>query len=362
MSSSFWAGRRVLVTGHTGFKGAWLCLLLRELGAEVAGYALEAEPASLFARARLHELVDQGVGDVRDERRLRAAFDQAAPEIVVHMAAQSLVRASYADPVGTFDVNLMGTVRVLDACRDRDGLRAAVVVTSDKCYANTGGRGAFTEADRFGGNDPYSASKGCAELATAAYRQSFFDGAVAAPALASARAGNVIGGGDHGQDRLVPDILRAVGEGRRPRIRNPQAVRPFQHVLDPLRGYLLLAESLCTNPGTHASGYNFGPASDEACDVAWVTDKLCSEWGWHGGWDSDPMPHVHEDSYLALDSHLANRALGWAPIWNMDDSLASIVDWTKSVRRGADPRRVTLEQIRAYLSDLHHEPKQVARA
>jgi CDP-glucose 4,6-dehydratase len=290
----FWQGKKVLLTGHTGFKGGWLALWLQTLGAKVTGYALPppTDP-SFFDKARILHGMTSNVGDVRDLAALTSAVRQAAPEIIIHMAAQSLVRPSYADPVATYSTNVMGTVNVLEAARAQSAVRAIVIVTSDKCYENTGAQRAFRESDRLGGHDPYSNSKACAELVAAAYRDSFFSGDEAAAAIATARAGNVIGGGDWSADRLIPDAIRAFGAKLPVQLRYPHATRPWQHVLDPLAGYLLLAEKLCATPADCAEAWNFGPAPDQVMTVANVVDAVAKKWGGGARWEQAPGTHPH---------------------------------------------------------------------
>lgn len=350
---AFWAGRRVFLTGHTGFKGSWLALWLHALGSRVSGYALapETEP-SLYAQARVHELVASTEADIRDGAALRRALAAAQPEVVLHLAAQAQVRQSYRAPVGTFETNVMGTVHLLEAVREVGGVKAVVVVTSDKCYDNPGHAAAFTEDDRLGGHDPYSSSKACAELVAAAYRASYFAGVADAPALATARAGNVIGGGDWATERLVPDLVRAFAAGSAARLRHPQAVRPWQHVLEPLRGYLVLAERLCRGDPPPAPAYNFGPALEDCRPVAWVADALAARWGGGAGWQLEPGPQPHEAWQLRLDTGRAGRELGWAPVMTLPQALASTVDWFRSWGGGADARALTLAQIAAYRARL----------
>ncbi|MDE8652349.1 CDP-glucose 4,6-dehydratase [Novosphingobium album (ex Liu et al. 2023)] len=343
-----WAGRRVLVTGHTGFKGSWLALWLDAMGADVTGFALPAPTQpSLFETARIAERLRHIEGDVRDPAALAAAFAAARPEVVFHLAAQPLVRLSYDDPAGTYATNVMGTVNVLEAARAAPGVRAIVAVTSDKCYENREWIWPYRETDPMGGHDPYSSSKGCAELVVAAWRRSFFAGE-GAPALASARAGNVIGGGDWAADRLVPDLVRAFAAGAAPLIRNPQAVRPWQHVLEALGGYILLAEHLLTGDRTFAEGWNFGPSDEDARPVAWIVERMRAAWGDAGAMVPDRGPRPHEAGLLRLDSAKARAALGWQPRLRLETALDWIVDWHKQVDAGADARAVTLAQIAAY--------------
>ncbi|QEC46880.1 CDP-glucose 4,6-dehydratase [Baekduia soli] len=344
-----WAGRRVLVTGHTGFKGAWLCLWLTAMGAEVSGLSrgIPTDPA-LFSLARVGELVAHHEGDVRDPAAVARAVAAARPEVVLHLAAQPLVRRSFGDPAGTYATNVMGTVHVLDAVRRAPAdVRAVVVATSDKCYANREWEWGYREDEPMGGADPYSSSKGAAELVVAAYRASFFSGP-GAPAVATARAGNVIGGGDWGADRLLPDLFRAALDEAPLRLRNPDAVRPWQHVLSPLAGYLRLAEALADGTPGAAGGWNFGPAEDDARPVRWIAERLAALWDAPLRWEADPGPHPHEAHWLKLDSSRARARLGWAPRWDLGEALARTADWYRAHRDGADHRETTLGQIRAY--------------
>jgi CDP-glucose 4,6-dehydratase len=341
----FWNGRRVFLTGHTGFKGGWTSLLLHWLGAKVHGFALEPEhDEGIFAVAGVAQDLSHEVGDVRDFLALSDSIASARPEIVLHMAAQPLVRFSYARPVETYATNVMGTVHVLEAVRQVDSVRAVVVVSSDKCYENTGQGAGYVETDRLGGADPYSNSKACTELVTESFRRSFLSKA-AAPAVASARAGNVIGGGDWAGDRLVPDAIRAFGSGKPLRLRNPHAIRPWQHVLDPLLGYLRLAELLVARGQEFAEGWNFGPSAASEVTVGTVADDLSRLWGDGAGWRQDGGEHPHEASYLRLDCTKANARLGWRPALALDDALALSVDWYKQLGRGADMRKLSLSQI-----------------
>jgi CDP-glucose 4,6-dehydratase len=352
MNPAFWKDRRVLVTGHTGFKGAWLSLWLRELGSRVSGYALPppTDP-SLFALAEAHTGMDDVRGDVRDPASLESAVRVAAPEIVFHLAAQSLVRESYRSPVETYATNIMGTVHLLDAIRRTPGVRAVVVVTSDKCYENRESDRAYREDDAFGGHDPYSSSKACAELVTAAYRRSFFNGIrEMSPAIASARAGNVIGGGDWATDRLVPDLLRAFAEGRPAAIRNPEATRPWQHVLEPLRGYLALAERLAKGDASAARGWNFGPLPPGARSVGAVADIAARAWGEGAKWESDTAVHPHEARSLELDIADAGRILGWHPLLSVEMAIEWTVRWHKGLQAGHRARALTFRDIAEYMA------------
>ena len=342
----FWQGRKVLVTGHTGFKGSWLVLWLEALGAEVAGMSkgIPTTP-SLFEAARVSEGVPWIEGDVRDLEAVEQALDETGAEIVIHMAAQSLVRRSFARPVETYATNVMGTVHVLDAARRSPAARVVINVTSDKCYENREWLWGYREDEPMGGHDPYSNSKGCAELVTAAFRSSYSDSD--GPAIASARAGNAIGGGDWSEDRLVPDLMRAALEGRPAVIRNPDAIRPWQHVLNPLAGYLLLAQALWGSR-EYAEGWNFGPDDGDVRPVRWIIERLGDAWGEPIAWDQESGATPHEAYLLKLDSSKARARLGWAPTWGLADALASIASWGQTHRAGRDLRRHTLDQISAF--------------
>lgn len=350
----FFRGKRVFLTGHTGFKGAWLSLWLHTLGARVTGYAL-APPTtpSLFELARVHELVEHRTGDVRDAQKLAAAITEASPEIVIHMAAQPLVRESYLNPVETYGTNVMGTVHLLEGVRQAKGVRAVVNVTTDKCYENREWPWGYRENEPMGGYDPYSSSKGCSELVTAAYRNSFFNEArypEHGVALASARAGNVIGGGDWAADRLIPDCVAALLKNEPVRIRNPHSIRPWQHVLEPLSGYLTLAQGLYEEGARYAGAWNFGPGDDDAREVKWIVERMCSRWQGDASYVVDEGEHPHEAHYLKLDCSKAKGELAWRPRWSLETAIDMIVDWTRSYQRGDDPRTVSLTQIEAYAS------------
>lgn len=344
----FWQGRRVFLTGHTGFKGAWLSLWLQEMGAEVTGYALEPGRPSLFAEADVGRGMASVLGDIRELQPLVDAMRRARPEIVIHMAAQALVRQSYQAPVDTFATNVMGTLHLLEAVRSTGEVRAVVNVTTDKCYENREWVWGYREDEPLGGHDPYSSSKACAELVTASYRRSFLDAGKTGTAVATARAGNVIGGGDWAQDRLIPDILRGFEEGRVVAIRNPHAVRPWQHVLEPLRGYLTLAEALATRGASFAEAWNFGPHDQDARPVRWIVERLAARWGGAARWEQDPGPHPHEAAYLKLDISKARARLDWHPALRLEQALDLVVDWATLRRSGSDVRGITLDQIRAY--------------
>ena len=345
---AFWAGKRVFLTGHTGFKGSWLSLWLQTLGAEVHGFALAPETApDLFTTARVGDGMASTIGDIRDLNELTACLTGFDPDILIHMAAQPLVRLSYRDPVGTYATNVMGTVHVLEAARRCERLRAIVSVTTDKCYENKEWSWGYRENEPMGGHDPYSNSKGCAELVSAAYRRSFFDSGDG-PAVATARAGNVIGGGDWAEDRLIPDILRAFGEGRPVPIRNPLATRPWQHVLEPLSGYLVLAQALAKEGQAFAEGWNFGPRDEDAQPVQVSVEEMAGRWGDGARWERDEGFHPHEARYLKLDISKARERLKWRPRWSLDEALARIVDWHKVWMAGADMRAACLAEIGAY--------------
>ena len=332
----FWAGKRVFMTGHTGFKGSWLSLWLQKMDAELTGFALAPPTApSLFEVARVADGMTSIIGDIRDREALEAALVAADPEIVIHMAAQPLVRASYDDPVGTYATNVMGTVHLLEAVRRAPGVRAACVVTTDKCYENREWAWGYREDEAMGGYDPYSNSKGCAELVTSAYRRSFFNGD-GKTAIASGRAGNVIGGGDWATDRLIPDILRAVEQGEAVLIRNPLAIRPWQHVLEPLSGYLTLCQALWHDPKAAADAWNFGPRDEDAKPVQWIVERMCESWGDGADWTRDESVQPHEAHYLKLDISKARAGLRWSPRWSLGEALESIVAWHRAWRSGAD--------------------------
>jgi CDP-glucose 4,6-dehydratase len=352
-SDSFWCNKSVLLTGHTGFKGAWLAIWLHALGARVTGYALEppTDP-SLFQLARVGQLITSSViADIRDGQLLQEVVNAVKPEVVIHMAAQSLVRTSYSEPVATYATNVMGTVNLLEAVRHSPEVRAVINVTTDKCYENRELGSPFKEDEPMGGDDPYSSSKACSELLTKAWRRSFFncsDGNRHQVAVATARAGNVIGGGDWAQDRLLPDFFRSVLAGNTIKIRNPQSIRPWQHVLEPLSGYLVLAERLYEQGAEVGESWNFGPAESGAQSVASVAECLCTRWGQGSRYELDRSDQPPEAGFLRLDSSKARSRLGWQPRWNLEKAIDATVDWVLQWQAGADPYLLTQSQIEQY--------------
>jgi CDP-glucose 4,6-dehydratase len=349
---AFWQRRRVFVTGHTGFKGSWLSLWLESLGADVTGYALEppTEP-NLFGQAQVAKRVRNIVGDVRDFPRLKAAIAECRPSVVIHMAAQSVVRRGYTDPVETYSSNVMGTVHVLESVRQLAHPCAIVNVTSDKCYVNREWVWGYREDEPMGGRDPYSNSKGCAELVASAYRDSYFSPDSIdrhGVALASVRAGNAVGGGDWTQDQLIPDLMRAFIAGEACVIRSPNAIRPWQFVLEPLRGYLKLAERLLDRPKEFAAGWNFGPVDADARPVAWIADRVARAWGGNASWVEDGTTHPHEAHFLKLDISKSRAYLNWTPVICLSQALEWIVEWYRSFQDGADLEAITSSQIERY--------------
>lgn len=352
MTPAFWHGKRVFMTGHTGFKGSWLSLWLESMGAAVRGYAL-APPTtpSLYAAARVGQGIQSVTGDICDLPTLQKAMHETRPEIVIHMAAQSLVRQSCAQPVDTYATNVMGTAHLLEAVRQTPGVKAVINVTTDKCYENRQSAWSYRENEPMGGHDPYSNSKGCAELVSTAYRSTFFNASTYAQhgvALATARAGNVIGGGDWAKDRLIPDILTAFESGRSAILNNPYATLPWQHVLEPLRGYLTLAEHLYTQGPAFAEAWNFGPSDGDARSVEWIARQLAARWGKGALWQAGPAKYPRETSYLKLDISKARSRLKWHPALGLESALDLVVAWTQQRQAGADLRATTLKQIQDY--------------
>ena len=347
LNADFWRGRQVLITGHTGFKGSWLSLWLERLGANVTGISLEppTDP-SLFEVARVEAGLQDIRLDIRDSSALVMAFKQARPSVVFHLAAQPLVRASYESPLETFSTNVMGTANVLEAMRGCSTVTAAVIVTSDKCYENREMNHAYAEHEPLGGHDPYSSSKACAELVASAYRRSFFS--ADSGKVATVRAGNVIGGGDWASNRLLPDLMRAFAAGTSAPIRNPAAVRPWQHVLEPLSGYLRLAEKLDEHGTPFAEAWNFGPTPSDTQSVADVVSIAAKEWGDEARWCTDGATHPHEAKLLRLDAGKARARLGWQPYWTVETAVRETVRWYKAFAGGEDMRELTLAQIETY--------------
>lgn len=347
-----WQGRRVFITGHTGFKGGWLALWLAGHGAKIRGYALDpSTQPDLFTLASIADVLDDDRGDVRDYPKLEASLLDFEPEVVFHLAAQPLLRKSYADPLGTYGTNVMGTANLLEAVRKSPGVRAVVCVTTDKCYLNREWTWPYRETDPLGGHDPYSSSKACAEIVAAAYRDSYFPvGALAPdrPGIATARAGNVIGGGDWSEDRLIPDLIRGFHASSPVLIRRPKAIRPWQHVLDPLQGYITLAEQLLLNRPEAAAAFNFGPSEADAWPVERIANKLAALWGAGARWVQDDAPSVHEAQYLKLDSSKARAELGWRPRLDLETALEWTLDWYRQWQASGDLAAASREQIARY--------------
>ena len=344
----FWKNKKVFITGHTGFKGSWICLWFNLLGAKVTGYALKppTQP-SLFKLCKINMLINKSIiADIRDLKRLKQAIKTTQPEIVIHMAAQPLVRESYKYPLETYSTNVIGTANLLEAVRSCKSVKAVVNITTDKVYENEELKKPFKECEALGGCDPYSSSKACSEIVTAAYRRSFFG---SGPAIATARAGNVIGGGDWAEHRLVPDFVKAILKGKKIRVRNPKATRPWQHVLEPLSGYLMLAEKLYKSGAKYAEAWNFGPKYTDAKPVEWIVKKLCTKWGEGAAYLLDKGKHPHEAKYLQLDWSKAKNGLGWKPKWDLAYALEKIIEWTKVYRARQDIQQVCLLQIQEYM-------------
>lgn len=351
---SFWVGKKVFLTGHTGFKGSWLSLWLHLLGAEVTGYALEAPTThSLFELGKIETFMKKSIyGDVSDLELLTQSMVQAEPDIVIHMAAQPLVRASYVKPVDTFQTNVMGTVHVLEATRSCSSVRAILNVTTDKCYENQEWSWGYREIDHLGGYDPYSSSKACSELITSAYRRSFLEGSNIR--VATARAGNVIGGGDWAEDRLIPDLIRSLTNEKKIHIRHPGAMRPWQHVLEPLSGYLVLCQSLYHNEEDYSGAWNFGPLDSDVRSVEWIVQKMLNKWsGHHPGYEIDSQKHVHEATMLKLDCSKAHTQLGWYPQWRLEKALDLTIQWVHDFKAGRDVKEICIQQINEYMNEEH---------
>ena len=359
MNKSFWGNKKILVTGHTGFKGSWLSLWLQKLGADVVGISLEPPTnPSLFDQACVGDRMVSLNHDIRDGEKVKEIFQKHQPEIIFHLAAQPLVRYSYKNPVETYETNVMGTMHILEAIRFTESVRSAVMITTDKCYHNKEWVWGYRETDSLGGHDPYSSSKGAAELLIASYRDSFFSSEKYnehMTAVASVRAGNVIGGGDWAEDRLVPDIIRAFQENKKVIIRNPESTRPWQHVLEPLSGYIHLAEKLYEEGYAYAEPWNFGPHDNDAKSVKWIVKEMADIWKNGAGWGVNSQSDVHEANYLKLDCSKAHIKLGWSPKWSLNHSLKKIIDWHKVASKTDNCREICLGQIEQYMKDMSNE-------
>ncbi len=361
MNPNFWKNKKVMITGHSGFKGSWLSLWLKILEAKVTGYSLPppTEP-SLYDLANVSEDLTSVKGDVRDLDHLKATIKECVPEILIHMAAQSLVVDSHEDPVNTYTTNVVGTINALEAARFSDSIKVVIIITSDKCYQNQEWVWGYREHDPLGGMDPYSNSKACAELITSAYRSSYFkepEQPYKNVSVASVRAGNVIGGGDWANNRLIPDVMKAFMKNEPVVIRNPGSIRPWQHVLEPLCGYLTLAERLWESGMEYAEGWNFGPRETDAQKVSWVVEQLAHLWGAGTKWTELPQPYPHEAHYLKLDCSKSRQRLGWAPQLDLNESLEWVVKWYQSFNNSQDIREITISQILKYQSLLLVRPK-----
>lgn len=355
MNDSFWNKKKVFITGHTGFKGSWTTLWLKKLGAEIKGYSLKPNTnPSLYNILELQNDILSEFGDICDLDSLTKSIKKFKPEIIFHMAAQPLVRESYEDPIRTYQTNVMGTINLFEAIRKIDSVKAVVNITSDKCYQNNERNEGYKEHEPMGGHDPYSNSKGCAELITTSYRSSFFN-ATSKVSLASVRAGNVIGGGDWAKDRLIPDILKAFEKKEVAIIRNPDAIRPWQHVLEPISGYLLVAKMLYKYGGDYAEGWNFGPKENDAKPVKDIIDFFVLNWAKDAKWSIDKNSNPHEAKLLKLDISKAKTKLNWEPIWDLEKTLLSIIEWHESWVAGDDIRKVTLNQINEYEKDIRNK-------
>ena len=352
VDADFWNGKRVYLTGHTGFKGSWLALWLAKMGAIVKGYALTPPTSpSLFEQGKVGELIESEIGDIRQLEKITASMQDFNPDILIHMAAQPLVRLSYKEPLETYETNVMGTVKVLEAAKGCKNLKAIVNVTTDKCYENKEWVWGYREDEPMGGYDPYSSSKGCAELVSSAYRRSFMQ--ELGIGLATARAGNVIGGGDWAEDRLIPDILKAFENNQPVIVRNPASTRPWQHVLEPLSGYLVLAQHLYQNPQAYAEGWNFGPNEEDAKPVDWILNHMVANWP-GASWQLDTNAHPHEAGYLKLDVSKAKARLNWQPTWRLENTLARIIKWHQAWLNKEDMQQACLTEINEFMKELNH--------
>jgi len=351
IDQDFWQGKRVFLTGHTGFKGSWLSLWLTSLGATVKGYALSPPTIpSLFNEAKIDSIIDSQIGDIRDQDTLHNSMTIFNPDVLIHMAAQPLVRHSYNAPIETYEVNVIGTAKVLEVARSCINLKAIVNITTDKCYENDGRSQGYKESDPMGGYDPYSSSKGCAELVASAYRRSFLqDQGIG---VASVRVGNVIGGGDWANDRLIPDILRSFEKNEPVVIRNPKATRPWQHVLEPLSGYLILAQKLYEDQKKYAEGWNFGPNEQDVKPVDWILDKMISKWP-NSSWELDQNSNPHEAGFLKLDITKAESKLGWQPVWELSHTLEKIIGWHRAWLDKEDMQAICLAEIEEYTRGMN---------
>ncbi len=353
INKSFWQGKRVFLTGHTGFKGGWLSIWLHSLGAIVKGYALNPSTfPSFFNEARISGIVISDIGDIRNQEKLQKSMVKFDPDILIHMAAQPLVRYSYDSPIETYEINVIGTAKVLEVARSCLNLKAIINITTDKCYENDGRSHSYCENDPMGGYDPYSSSKGCSELVASSYYRSFLKNQ--SIGLASVRAGNVIGGGDWAKDRLIPDILRSFEKEESVVIRNPKATRPWQHVLEPLSGYLVLAQKIYNNQGKYSEGWNFGPSEQDVMPVNWILDKMICKWP-NSSWKLDKNYSPHEAESLKLDILKAEVKLGWRPVWCLEYALEKIIDWHKAWLEKEDMQAICLLEIEEYMKSMSNE-------
>ena len=348
VNSNFWKNKKVFLTGHTGFKGSWLSIWLHHMGALVKGLSLrpKLEP-NLFSELRVQKFINSNFGDIRDLEIMKECVHSFSPEIVFHLAAQPLVRESYEDPIETYSTNLMGTLNLLEVIRNCDSVKAVVIITTDKCYENKEWVWGYRENEPMGGHDPYSSSKGCCELLVSSYRRSFFQDSTN-PAVATARAGNVIGGGDWAKDRLIPDVIRVIENSEKVNLRNPNSIRPWQHVLDPLSGYLMLGEKLFSSGQSFAEAWNFGPKDEDCKSVSYVLDKIYESWGKNKSWEEDNSNNPHEAELLKLDCSKARSRLSWESVWGLDKAIEMVVDWHKSKIEGHDVLDKTINQINEY--------------
>lgn len=349
MDTNYWKGRKVFITGHTGFKGSWLSLYLQTLGAQVCGYSLPPSTnTSLYTEANIGDEIDSVFGDIRDFKKLSSAINEFQPSTIIHLAAQAIVSESYHSPLETYEINVMGTANLLESIRNLDSIEAAVIVTTDKCYENKEWVWSYRENEALGGNDPYSSSKACAELVTSSYRKSFFNGKNKKVAISTARAGNVLGGGDWAKDRLIPDLINSLSQNKCGIIRNPTAIRPWQHVLEPLTGYLLLAEK-SADSNAYADSWNFGPTPNDCRPVSWVADQVTNMWSKHATWKSENIDSFKESHTLKLDSSKAHSLLGWQPKTELKDALKLTVEWFQAFNSGDSAKEITQKQIQTYI-------------